>query len=229
MRADLYPVDRKADRVRVDGWVSSPQVFRSTSRGVYIYVNGRFVRDRVIQHALFAGYRQRLVKGRFPMAALFVSLPSDQLDVNVHPTKREVRFSQQRLIHDLVQAAVAETLDREDRPRWGGADVAPAERFKEEKRISESRGSGYEAQSSKLKAENAEDKAESSRESWKGQRRIKGLHGRQFDPLNDGGLQPFGRKRKSAARHPDTSDKGWKYEPGTRGEQADFLVGEEFR
>jgi len=212
VRAGLYPVDRKADRVRVDGWVSSPQVFRSTSRGVYIYVNGRFVRDRVIQHALFAGYRQRLVKGRFPMAALFVSLPSAQLDVNVHPTKREVRFSQQRLIHDLVQAAVEEALDREDRPSWGGADVAPGERFKEEKQISESRGPGYEAQSSKLK----------------GQRRIKGLHGRQFDPLNDGGLQPFGRKRKTAARHPDTSDKGWQYEPGVRGEQARFWSAKNF-
>ena len=120
LRGDLYPLSKKSEMVHVEGWISSPRVFRSTSRAVFIFVNGRFVRDRVVQHALYAGYQQRLVKGRYPMAALFVNLPSDQLDVNVHPTKHEVRFSKQKRVHDLVQCAVAETLDREDRPHWGG-------------------------------------------------------------------------------------------------------------
>ena len=226
LRADLYPLDRRTDAVSVDGWVSSPRVYRSTSRGVYIYVNGRFVRDRVIQHALFAGYRQRLVKGRFPVAALFVRLPSDQLDVNVHPTKREVRFSQQRLIHDLVQAAVEETLDREDRPKWGGVDFAPAGRFTEEKQISE-RGSGYEPQGSEFRAENEKGKAESDKHRaessrLKAERNKEYKHGRRFDPLNDGIFQMRGWNKKPAARDPDTADEGWKYVPGTRGDQARF-------
>ncbi len=186
LRAELYPVGRQADAVSVDGWVSSPRVFRSTSRGVFNYVNGRFVRDRVIQHALFAGYRQRLVKGRFPLAALFVTLPSGEVDVNVHPTKHEVRFAQQRLVHDLVQTAVAETLDREDRPMWKGADFTPPEPSQAIPRISENLGTGYETQSSKLKGQSSKGEAESSklkaeREKGKGQRRVGDIHGRDAD------------------------------------------------
>jgi DNA mismatch repair protein MutL len=121
LRRDLYPVARQAEIGAVDGWVSDPRQFRSTPRAVFVFVNGRHVRDRVIQHALFAGYRQRLVKGQYPIAALFLSVPYDQVDVNVHPTKSEVRFARQRAVHNLVQTAVAETLDQRDRPQWGRA------------------------------------------------------------------------------------------------------------
>lgn len=144
LRDDLYPIDRQADDGAVSGWVSDPKQFRSTSRGVFIFVNGRHVRDRVILHALFAGYRQRLVKGQYPVATLFVTVPYDQVDVNVHPTKNEVRFAQQRVVHDLVQAAVAETLDRSDRPKWGRSAETPRPgSFQRESQVAESREIRY--------------------------------------------------------------------------------------
>ncbi|MFZ0613261.1 MAG: DNA mismatch repair endonuclease MutL [Desulfobacterales bacterium] len=146
LRDDLYSVDRQTDGGAVSGWVSDPKQFRSTSRGVFIFVNGRHVRDRVILHALFAGYRQRLVKGQYPVATLFVTVPYDQVDVNVHPTKNEVRFARQHVVHDLVQAAVADTLDRSDRPRWGRSEETPRPvYFQRESQVAENREILYEA------------------------------------------------------------------------------------
>ena len=157
LRGDLYPVARNTEFGAIDGWVSDPKQFRSTSRGVFIFVNGRHVRDRVIQHALFAGYRQRLVKGQYPVATLFITIPYDQVDVNVHPTKNEVRFAQQRSIHDLVQSAVAETLDRRDRPQWGRPEEPRPGFLQKQPRISENLDISYEAKGSGRAAETADD------------------------------------------------------------------------
>ena len=82
IRSDLYPVRQSTDDVQVSGWVAAARLSRSTSRGVYLFVNGRWVKDRVIQHALFAGYRGRLMKGRYPVAVLFLRLPFNQVDFN---------------------------------------------------------------------------------------------------------------------------------------------------
>jgi len=84
------------------------------------------VRDRIIQHALFEGYRQRLLKGRFPVAVLNIRVPFDQVDVNVHPTKSEVRFARQQLVHDLVQAAVTSALSAAERPSWAPGQRVPS-------------------------------------------------------------------------------------------------------
>jgi DNA mismatch repair protein MutL len=124
MHARLLAVNGAAEGVAVSGWIAPPADARRTSRSVFVYVNGRFVRDRTVQHALFAGFRQRLVKGQFPVAVLKIAVPFEEVDVNVHPTKHEVRFARQRQVHDTVCAAVAAALDRHDRPPWGGAAVA---------------------------------------------------------------------------------------------------------
>ena len=98
--------------MEVSGAAGDPRVNRATSRNIFVYVNGRFIRDRIVQHAIFEGYRQRLMKGQFPVAVLFVRVPPDSVDVNVHPTKHEVRFAEQRKVHDAVRTAVEETLKR---------------------------------------------------------------------------------------------------------------------
>jgi len=85
---------------------------------MHIFINGRSAKDRVIQHAIFDGYAGRIVKGQFPMAVVYVRIPFDQVDVNVHPSKNEVRFIQQKRVHDAIRAAVGQALDRDDSHRW---------------------------------------------------------------------------------------------------------------
>ena len=118
LKNDLHAIQSQSDRVSISGWVASPHVSRRTSRAIFMYVNGRFVRDRIVQHALFEGYSQRLIKGQFPVAVLFISVPFEEVDVNVHPTKNEVRFARQKDVHDAVRQTVAETLYEVDRPGW---------------------------------------------------------------------------------------------------------------
>ena len=119
LKAGIISVQHDDGYLQLEGWLSSPSITRKTSRSMHIYVNGRAARDRVIQHALFEGYAGRLVKGQFPMAVLFVRLPFDRVDVNVHPAKNEVRFSDQKLVHDTVRTAVTHALQQDDSRRWG--------------------------------------------------------------------------------------------------------------
>jgi len=111
IRGDLHKLRMESQDVTVYGWISSPSLTRSTSQKIYLYVNGRFIRDRGLQHALFEGYRGRLMKGRFPVAVLYIDVPHEQLDVNVHPTKHEVRFTGYRNVYETLKSAVFRTWD----------------------------------------------------------------------------------------------------------------------
>jgi len=117
-RSDLHAVELSREGISVGGWISHPRTYRKSANGVFILVNRRFVRDRVAQHALFQGYSQRLVKGQFPLAVLLIQVPSDQVDVNVHPAKSEVRFARPNDVHELIRRAVGQTLYDVDRPSW---------------------------------------------------------------------------------------------------------------
>ncbi len=117
IRSDLHEIELKTEDASVFGWISSPSLTRSSSQKIYLYVNGRFIRDRGLQHALFEGYRGRLMKGRFPVAVLFIQVPYEQLDVNVHPTKHEVRFTGYRKVYETLKASVFKAWDRIDHPK----------------------------------------------------------------------------------------------------------------
>lgn len=119
---DLLPIDLETPDLRLSGWICSPRFVRSTSRGIYVFVNGRFVKDRIIRHALFEGFGTRLMKGRFPLAVISVQVPPDQVDVNVHPTKHEVRFARQKQVHDAIARTVAGVLRNFDRSKWTAMD-----------------------------------------------------------------------------------------------------------
>ncbi|MBW4054273.1 MAG: DNA mismatch repair endonuclease MutL [Proteobacteria bacterium] len=106
----LYPVNGRDDCVTVTGFISSPELVRSGTQAIYTYINGRFVRDKVVQHAVMQSYRGVIDRGRYPVVALFIELPPEDVDVNVHPTKHEVRFRRQSVVHDAIQAAVEEVL-----------------------------------------------------------------------------------------------------------------------
>ncbi|BCR05156.1 DNA mismatch repair protein MutL [Desulfuromonas versatilis] len=94
----------------LSGYLSRPDANRSGTGSIYTYINGRFIRDRVVQHALMDGYRNLLLKGRYPIVVLFLSLDPELVDVNVHPTKHEVRFRDQRLVHDFIANSVRDAL-----------------------------------------------------------------------------------------------------------------------
>lgn len=103
----LYGISGKNEAATVSGWISDPSVTRSTSSKIYVFVNGRFIRDRGVQYAIVDGYRGRLMKGRFPLAVLYLDLPAGEVDINVHPTKHEVRFFKQKHVYSAVRTAVA--------------------------------------------------------------------------------------------------------------------------
>jgi len=98
--------DEKAATLRVSGFASRPEVQRANRNGIYIFVNRRLVRDRLLLHAISEAYRNIVPPGVFPMVLLFLDLPYDEVDVNVHPAKIEVRFRHPNFVHDFTRDAV---------------------------------------------------------------------------------------------------------------------------
>lgn len=92
IRDALIPIESEHENVRISGFAVDPSQSRSHTRMQYLFLNGRHIRDKSLQHALRESYRGLLLHGRYPMAFLNLELPPDQIDVNVHPAKLEVRF-----------------------------------------------------------------------------------------------------------------------------------------
>jgi DNA mismatch repair protein MutL len=89
----LIPISDRDDAIKISGYVGDPSVNRGNNRMQYLFLNGRHIRDRSLQHALGEAYRGLLMVGRFPICFLRLDMPADLIDVNVHPTKLEVRFT----------------------------------------------------------------------------------------------------------------------------------------
>ena len=121
LSSSLNPITFQSADITITGWVSSPSIARSTAKGIYVYVNGRYVHDRIIQHGLFEGYQGRMMKGRYPIAVVFITVPFDRVDVNVHPTKHQIRFVEQEKVHDTMVKIVSETLRQKERSKWGSS------------------------------------------------------------------------------------------------------------
>src|SRR5579863_5763063 len=96
--------------LRVHGFVSKPEIQKLNRNSIYIFVNGRLIRDRLIQHAITEAYRNILPPTVYPVVLLFLEMPTGEVDVNVHPSKTEVRFRQQSVTHDFVRDAVRVAL-----------------------------------------------------------------------------------------------------------------------
>jgi DNA mismatch repair protein MutL len=102
----------RAGELTVRGFVSRPEVQRANRNGIYVFVNRRLVRDRLLLHAIHEAYRNILPADAFPMALLFVDLPCDEVDVNVHPAKIEVRFRHSQCVHDFARDAIRQALSK---------------------------------------------------------------------------------------------------------------------
>jgi DNA mismatch repair protein MutL len=95
---------------RIHGFVSKPEIQKLNRNSIFVFVNGRLIRDRLIQHALTESYRNILPPTLFPVVLLFLELPPTEVDANVHPSKVEVRFRQQQFVHDFVRDSVRAAL-----------------------------------------------------------------------------------------------------------------------
>lgn len=104
------PLLSRDSEIRVRGIIGLPELARPTAKYQYLYLNGRIIRDRFIQHALREAYRGLTEPGRHPAAILLLEIPPGDVDVNVHPTKIEVRFRDGGRIHGLIHSAVRERL-----------------------------------------------------------------------------------------------------------------------
>lgn len=103
-------IDHVAAGLHLSGWVGLPTASRSQADSQYFYVNGRLVRDRVVAHAVRQAYADVLFHGRHPTFVLYMELDPAGVDVNVHPAKHEVRFREQRLVHDFLFRTLHEAL-----------------------------------------------------------------------------------------------------------------------
>ena len=107
---DLIPVEKTSSGYTLKGYISSPGTSMSTRSRQIFCVNGRIISSSVLEHALDKAYKDRLFHGRFPIAFLFLAMPAEKLDVNIHPTKKEVRFDDNAEVEDFVQEAVIQSL-----------------------------------------------------------------------------------------------------------------------
>ncbi len=107
---DLIPIERDDREIRITGLIAPPQHARSGSQWQYVFLNGRHIRDRFVSHAIRESYRGLLEANRQPVAFLFIQLACNAVDVNVHPAKTEVRFSNSNAVHAQVLAAIRDRL-----------------------------------------------------------------------------------------------------------------------
>ena len=96
--------------LRISGFISKPELQKLNRNSIYVFVNRRLIRDRLILHAVSEAYRNILPPTSFPVILMFMEMPPHEVDVNVHPAKTEVRFRQQSLVHDFVRDSIRNTL-----------------------------------------------------------------------------------------------------------------------
>ena len=124
----LIPVESQHEEIRLHGYVTDPAVSRSNNRMQYLFLNGRHIRDRSLQHALGEAYRGLLMVGRFPVCFLHLDMPAQLVDVNVHPTKLEVRFQEGGKIYSqLLQTLRHRFLSTDLTARVRHADIQTAQ------------------------------------------------------------------------------------------------------
>src|SRR5262249_52971606 len=119
---NLADVFAERDAIRLEGVASKPPYGRNNRSQQFTYVNGRPVRDRALSFAIVHAYERTMEPDRFPVVVLFMTLPGEHVDVNVHPTKREVRFRDERAVHAVVVAGLRRAIGA---PDWSERDRLP--------------------------------------------------------------------------------------------------------
>ncbi|HVM96354.1 MAG TPA: DNA mismatch repair endonuclease MutL, partial [Candidatus Acidoferrales bacterium] len=121
--AGMLPFHGRSPIGEIHGWLSGSHFSLPSPRQIFTYVNGRYVRDKLVSHALVAGYSTLLMHGRYPAAAVFIAVEPEEVDVNVHPAKSEVRFRRGGAVHDLITRSVMERLRSQPHPLATPPDI----------------------------------------------------------------------------------------------------------
>ncbi len=121
------PFECQHDGIKITGWLGGVNFHRSESDIQYVFINGRPVKDKMLNHAIRQSYQGLLPPGRMPTFVIFLSLDPAKIDVNVHPTKHEVRFDEQRMVHDLLVKSVSDALGGESCLASFDDDLKPVE------------------------------------------------------------------------------------------------------
>ena len=109
-KRDLDAPARDPGQIRLTGFYSKPELQKLNRNSIYIFINKRLIRDKLLMHAITEAYRNVIPPTSFPVVLLFLEMPPEEVDVNVHPAKTEVRFRQQSLIHDFVRDSLRTAL-----------------------------------------------------------------------------------------------------------------------
>ena len=121
----LIPVSGRGGEVAVDGFVTKPLMGRGSRSMQVFFVNGRFIKSQLLTAAVEEGYRNQIMKGKFPGCVICVTLPVTAVDVNVHPAKTQVKFAREREVFDAVYHTVLDCLDRDGAPQSARETQAP--------------------------------------------------------------------------------------------------------
>ncbi|WP_290708276.1 DNA mismatch repair endonuclease MutL, partial [Flavihumibacter sp. CACIAM 22H1] len=108
--AKLVPVQEQTDYLNIQGFIGKPDAARKTRGDQYFFVNNRFIRSGYLHHAVMQAFQDLIPADSFPLYVLFIDLNPEQIDVNVHPTKQEIKFEDEKIVYAFVQAAVKHAL-----------------------------------------------------------------------------------------------------------------------
>ncbi len=108
--AKLVPVQEQTDYLNIYGFVGKPETAKKTRGDQYFFVNNRFIKSAYLNHAVMNAFSEMIARDSFPMYALFIDLDPSQLDINVHPTKQEIKFEDEKIVYAFVQSAVKHAL-----------------------------------------------------------------------------------------------------------------------
>ena len=121
--ANYIEVDAQHAGLQLKGWLGDVNYQRSQNDGMWIYLNNRMVKDKLLNHAIKQAYSPVLLPGRYPVCLLYLTLNPAEVDVNVHPTKHEVRFQQARLVHDFIVSQISRAIAAPEIPMHEAAPV----------------------------------------------------------------------------------------------------------
>ncbi len=204
--AKLVTVQEKTDYLNITGFVGKPEASKKTRGDQYFFVNNRFIRSAYLNHAVMSAYQDMIPTDSFPLYVLFIDLEPAQIDINVHPTKQEIKFEDEKIVYAFVQAAVKHalaqfsitpTLDFDLDPSIQGLD-AVSKPFTEEKQAAATSTNLYKTFTQKNQAHFIEPSEKSELKHWKDLYEVPGAEP-EIKRADAGDIQSFAQPQSQHA------------------------------